>query len=128
MLSIHPQARTTPAVRREIAGSRDDILRLTQQPYVWSWCYPCGNCAPYEFIQKRIAAAGYKEPATFVLEHGYCRSVYVTDPNGMIVEFCRDDPRAAGRAPERRANAHAELARWLAGNHDTNNTYRSEAA
>jgi hypothetical protein len=43
----------------EIAGSRDDILRLTQQPYVWSWCYPCGNCAPYEFIQKRIAAAGY---------------------------------------------------------------------
>jgi catechol 2,3-dioxygenase-like lactoylglutathione lyase family enzyme len=79
-------------------------------------------------IEKRIAAAGYKEPATFVLEHGYCRSVYVTDPNGMIVEFCRDDPRAAGRAPERRANAHAELARWLAGNHDTNNNYRSEAA
>ncbi len=43
----------------EIAGSRDDILRLTQQPYVWSWCYPCGNCATYPFIQKRIAAAGY---------------------------------------------------------------------
>lgn len=43
----------------EINGSKDDILRLTQQPYVWSWCYPCGNCATHEFIQKRIAAAGY---------------------------------------------------------------------
>jgi peptidoglycan/xylan/chitin deacetylase (PgdA/CDA1 family) len=43
----------------EVSGSRDDILRLTQQPYVWSWCYPCGNCADYPFIQKRIAAAGY---------------------------------------------------------------------
>ena len=43
----------------EITGSRDDILRLTQQPYVWSWCYPCGNCATYPFIQKRIAAGGY---------------------------------------------------------------------
>ncbi|MCC6342061.1 MAG: polysaccharide deacetylase family protein [Bryobacterales bacterium] len=43
----------------EITGSRDDILRMTNQPHVWSWCYPCGNCANYEFIQKRIAAAGY---------------------------------------------------------------------
>ena len=43
----------------EVEGSKADILRLTSQPYVWSWCYPCGNCANYDFIQKRIAAAGY---------------------------------------------------------------------
>jgi peptidoglycan/xylan/chitin deacetylase (PgdA/CDA1 family) len=43
----------------EIIGSKDDILRQTGQPYVWSWCYPCGHCANYDFIQKRIAAAGY---------------------------------------------------------------------
>lgn len=43
----------------EVKGSRDDILRLTLQPYVWSWCYPCGNCAEYAFVQKRIADAGY---------------------------------------------------------------------
>lgn len=43
----------------EIVGSRDDILKNTPQPHVWSWCYPCGNCARYPFIQKRIAAAGY---------------------------------------------------------------------
>src|SRR5262245_2579296 len=43
----------------EVIGSRDDILRLTQQPYVWSWCYPCGHCANHEFIQKQLSAAGY---------------------------------------------------------------------
>jgi peptidoglycan/xylan/chitin deacetylase (PgdA/CDA1 family) len=43
----------------EVSGSRDDILRRTKQPYVWSWCYPCGHCANHEFVQKRIAAAGY---------------------------------------------------------------------
>jgi peptidoglycan/xylan/chitin deacetylase (PgdA/CDA1 family) len=43
----------------EVTGSRDDILRLTQQPYVWTWCYPCGNCANFTSIQKKIAAAGY---------------------------------------------------------------------
>jgi hypothetical protein len=31
-------------------------------------------------IESRIAAAGYNEPQTFVLEHGYCRSVYVYWP------------------------------------------------
>ena len=43
----------------EVAGSRDDILKHTQQPHVWTWCYPCGHCANHDFIQKKIAAAGY---------------------------------------------------------------------
>jgi len=79
-------------------------------------------------IEQRIQDAGYQPPATFVLEHGYCRSVYITDPNGMIVEFCCDDPRAADGAGERKAKAHAELKRWLAGDHTTNNNFRHEEA
>lgn len=43
----------------EVRGSRDAILKRTQQPWVWTWCYPCGHCANYDFIQKKIAAAGY---------------------------------------------------------------------
>ena len=43
----------------EVVASRDDILRRTKQPYVWSWCYPCGHCANHDFIRSRIAAAGY---------------------------------------------------------------------
>lgn len=43
----------------EVSGSRDDILKNTGQPYVWAWCYPCGNCAGQDFVQRRLAAAGY---------------------------------------------------------------------
>jgi catechol 2,3-dioxygenase-like lactoylglutathione lyase family enzyme len=75
-------------------------------------------------IEKRIAAAGYKEPDTYVLEHGYCRSVYVVDPNGMIVEFVYDNPHATDRSAEWRGRAHSELKRWLAGDHANNNDYR----
>lgn len=73
----------------EITGSRDDILRLTEQPYVWSWCYPCGNCATYPFIQKRIAAAGY------IVARNYPNEL----TNGHIrpgVEDFDDNPMNAG--------------------------------
>ncbi|HEY3731168.1 MAG TPA: VOC family protein [Steroidobacteraceae bacterium] len=75
-------------------------------------------------IEKRIAAAGIKPPDTYVLEHGYCRSVYVTDPNGLILEFTRDHPQADTISHDRRDDAHRELKRWLAGDHHSNNTYR----
>ena len=79
-------------------------------------------------IAARIEAAGYSEPDSFVLEHGYCRSLYVTDPNGMILEFTVDAPEAERINEARRADAHAELRRWLAGDHRTNNNYRHEEA
>ena len=78
-------------------------------------------------IEARIAAAGFTAPDTYVLEHGYCRSVYVTDPNGMILEFTHDAPDAAAADAERRATARAELARWLAGDRHNNNPYRHAA-
>lgn len=43
----------------EISGSRDDILARTNQPHVWSWCYPCGNCAGQQFVHERLSAAGF---------------------------------------------------------------------
>jgi catechol 2,3-dioxygenase-like lactoylglutathione lyase family enzyme len=75
-------------------------------------------------IEERLKAAGYKEPDSYVLEHGYCRSIYVTDPDGMIVEFTHDASNADEIAETRRADAHAELKRWLAGDHHSNNDYR----
>ncbi|HEY2300403.1 MAG TPA: VOC family protein [Acidimicrobiales bacterium] len=75
-------------------------------------------------IKQRIAAAGYVEPDTFVLDHGYCVSLYVTDPNGLIVEFSVDHPDVALINAERQKSAHEDLARWLGGDHSSNNTYR----
>jgi catechol 2,3-dioxygenase-like lactoylglutathione lyase family enzyme len=84
------------------------------------------DASTQDAIAKRLAAAGYEAPRTYVLEHGYCRSLYVEDPSGMIVELTADTPAAV--APEvvaaKRAEAHRELERWLAGDHTSNNTYR----
>ena len=47
----------------------------------------------------------------------------------MTVEFTCDDPRAAAGDEARKANAHAELKRWLGGDHSSNNDFRhAEAA
>ncbi len=75
-------------------------------------------------IEKRLAAAGYKEPQSYVLEHGYCRSLYVEDPNGLVLEFTLDHPKVQEINETRRKNAHADLKRWMAGDHTSNNTYR----
>jgi glyoxylase I family protein len=75
-------------------------------------------------IEGRIKASGMTEPQTFVLEHGYCRSVYVTDPNGLIVELTRDAPNVEQINKDRIADARSELKRWLGGDHHSNNNYR----
>jgi glyoxylase I family protein len=75
-------------------------------------------------IEKRIREAGYKEPQMYVLEHGYCRSLYVADPDGMICEFTVDHPDVEKINATRRKDAHAELKRWLGGNHTSNNMFR----
>jgi len=65
-----------------------------------------------------------REPEYFELDHGYCHSIYLTDPNGIIVEFTRDPANADSIAASKRATAHADLKRWLAGDHTPNNTLR----
>lgn len=75
-------------------------------------------------IKKRIEAAGYREPDTFVLDHGYCVSLYITDPNGLILEFTADHRDAVAIGAERQATAREDLARWLGGDHRSNNTWR----
>ncbi len=77
-------------------------------------------------VEKRLQAAGVKGPGMYILEHGYCRSLYATDPNGMILELTVDNPAALKGADARQATAHAGLKRWLAGDHTSNNTWRAE--
>ena len=80
--------------------------------------------ATQDDVAKRLADAGYLEPATFVLEHGYCRSLYVRDPNGLLVELTADHPDVEAISAARAATAHQDLAKWLNGDHTSNNTYR----
>lgn len=72
-------------------------------------------------VRARAEAAGL--PA-IVVEHGYCRSLYLRDPDGLIVELTLDDARALREMPSRRATAHDDLARWLGGDRTPNNALR----
>jgi glyoxylase I family protein len=75
-------------------------------------------------IEARIEKAGIRPPDTYVLEHGYCRSLYVNDPNGLILEFTHDHPDVEKIGRQRLSTAHADLKRWLAGDHRSNNMFR----
>jgi catechol 2,3-dioxygenase-like lactoylglutathione lyase family enzyme len=75
-------------------------------------------------MERRLTSAQWKPEQTYVLEHGYCRSLYTEDPNGMLLEFTLDVPEAEDISRERAADAHETLRRWLAGDHTSNNTYR----
>ncbi len=75
-------------------------------------------------VHGRLTAAGLQAPDMYVLEHGYCTSLYATDPNGMIIELTVDTPEDPALAVGRREKAHGELARWLGGDRTSNNLYR----
>jgi len=79
--------------------------------------------AQQDAVRTRAKAAGLP---TRLIDHGYCRSLYVHDPDGLLIELTVDDPAAIADAPEHRASAHAELARWRAGDRHSNNRYRRE--
>ena len=72
-------------------------------------------------IRGRCEAAGV---ASRTIDHGYCTSLYVTDPDGLMVEFTRDVENADAINAHQRATAHASLARWVAGDTTPNNDVR----
>jgi len=72
-------------------------------------------------IRERLKRAGMRHRE---VDHGYCYSLYVDSPDGIRMEFTVDAPDVEEIARMRRADAHAELARWLAGDRRTNNEDR----
>ena len=78
----------------------------------------------YEELKRRLEAAGEKYRES---NHGYCKSIYVQSPDGLVVEFTQDPDDVAEIDAIRRADAHSELARWLGGDRRTNNDLRGRA-
>jgi glyoxylase I family protein len=74
-------------------------------------------------IHERLKGAGCGE-SIMLVDHGYCRSLYAADPDGMMLEFTVDSEDVDPKAPTFTA-AHAELARWLSGDRRPNNSMRS---
>ncbi|HVJ53267.1 MAG TPA: VOC family protein [Aliidongia sp.] len=76
-------------------------------------------------IKTRLATAGID---SFVLDHGFCTSLYVKDPNGLALEFTVDRPDADAIAAEMAASAHRDMRNWMAGDRTPNNRWRPEPA
>jgi glyoxylase I family protein len=75
-------------------------------------------------LQLKLNAGGFE---TIVIDHGYCVSLYVTDPNGLNLEFTVDHPESDKITAKRTASAHEDLRKWLAGDRTTNNEWRVQA-
>lgn len=73
-------------------------------------------------LVERLEAAGIEYRET---NHGYCKSIYVTTPDGLYLEFANNPPDIEEIKVKRRADAHSELERWLAGRRESNNPYRA---
>ena len=58
------------------------------------------------------------------VEHGYCYSIYIESPDRVRMEFTVDAPDVDKINAMRRADAHKELKRWLAGDRRINNEDR----
>jgi catechol 2,3-dioxygenase-like lactoylglutathione lyase family enzyme len=101
-----------------------DLFKTTFEPSPFRHIALAVDHDTQEQIRKRMAEAGITEPDTFVLDHGYCVSLYVTDPNGLLLEFTVDHHDAETINQVRKASAREDLARWLAGDYTSNNTYR----
>lgn len=80
------------------------------------------DAAAQDELARRLDRAGIRHR---VIDHGYCRSLYVLDPDGLSVELTVDAPDVARINEARLADAHAELDRWLAGDHRPNNDLRA---
>jgi len=79
------------------------------------------TAASFDELLERVKAHRLPHRVT---DHGYCRSLYLTSPDGLRVEFTVDPANVEAINAKRRADAHSELQRWLKGDHAPNNEDR----
>jgi hypothetical protein len=58
------------------------------------------------------------------INHGFCYSLYVCDPNGMLVEFVGDAVNELEINEAAAASAHQELTKWNSKDYSPNNLAR----
>jgi glyoxylase I family protein len=75
-------------------------------------------------ILARCKAAGV---AVREIDHGYCKSIYVTDPDGMRVEFTVDPPEVGAINSYQLRVARKTLEAWQSGERRPNNDWRAHS-
>ncbi len=72
-------------------------------------------------IRARFEAAGME---MWEADHGYTHSIYITDPDGLLVEFSVDPAHIAEIENEQLKTAHDSLKLWSMGGRTPNNDVR----
>ena len=72
-------------------------------------------------FRDRMVEAGVDH---MLIDHGYCYSLYIHDPNGMQVELTTKVPQTVEIMERHAKTAHEDLKRWLAGVVEANNEHR----
>ncbi len=79
------------------------------------------DAATQQGILERLRAAGQEPRLT---DHGYCVSLYTVDPNNLRLEFTVDHTEIDRINEMKSSTAHADLQKWLGGDHTPNNDIR----
>ena len=98
-------------------------FKARQQPFFVHLAL-AASAATQDEIKRRLKAENIPVRER---DHGYCKSIYASDPDGLVVEFT-SDPSDAGKIDAwQRATAHETLKRWKKGDRTVNNTHRPHA-
>jgi len=74
-----------------------------------------------EALLKRLEASNYEN---FSMEHGYCSSLYVQDPDGLRLEFTLDSDDVEEIKAWQLKSAHETMKEWMNGRREPNNKPR----
>lgn len=94
-----------------------------------------GNQDPFDHhialeVESKEAVLAYRDQMVaanyphMLIDHGYCYSIYLHDPNGMQVELTTKVPQTVEIMERHARTAHADLKRWLEGVTEANNAHR----
>ncbi|MEZ5267999.1 MAG: VOC family protein [Microthrixaceae bacterium] len=81
----------------EVRGARSTSVGLPD--WVNHLAFTAADEGHFEVALKRWLDAGHE---SVEIDHGFCRSIYTSDPNGTLVEWCLDT-RPLNEADRRRA-------------------------
>lgn len=100
---------------------KDTAIKGNQDPFDHHIALEVESKDAVMAYRDKLEAAGYDH---MLIDHGYCYSIYMHDPNGMQVELTTKVPKTIEIMEKHAKTAHEDLKKWLAGVTEANNEYR----
>lgn len=100
---------------------KESAIRGNQDPFDHHIALEVDSKEAVLAYRDKLAAANYPH---MLIDHGYCYSIYMHDPNGMQVELTTRVPETDAIMERHARTAHEDLKKWLAGVAIANNEHR----